>query len=755
MSAVLRHWPRILITLLPVVLMVLYVGATTRRPVLDALDYSIYDWRLRLTVPNGFDSRIVVVDIDDTSLQAVGQWPWGRDKIARLTQELMVRQEAAVLGFDVVFAEEDRSSGLAALSELTQGPLRDNDRLKAELARLAPLLDNDGALARAMKGKRIALGFYLTQSDAPLARGVLPPPVLPPNALPAGVGVYSTHWNGFGSNIEPLASAARTAGFINAVIGARSDGLLRAAPLLAYYDGSAAANGYYESLSLAVFRLYAGFDRVAPVLAQVPGTSAPPVEGLRLQPGNGVLRVPLSNRGRLLVPFLGSGGPEGGNFRYIPAEEVLAGRLQPGELKDKIVLVGATAPGLQDLRATPVGPTFPGVEVHANVISSLLDQRFIALPDYAAGYEVTVLALAGLVLAVGLSLLSVSHATLLFAAVVALVVGLNTWLFKAHGLVLPLASALVLMVAVYLLNIGWGYFVESRRRRGLARLFGTYVPPQLVEQMLEEPGRYSMRAESKELTALFCDMRGFTRMSEHMAPLELQSFLNHVFSQLSEIISRHNGTVDKYMGDSVMAFWGAPVDNPAHATLAVRAAIDMARAMDELSASNLLAGRPEVSVGIGINTGPMSVGDMGSSVRRSYTVIGDAVNLAARLESLSGTYGVAIMVSEATANAASGYVWQELDRVRVKGRQQAVSIFTPLGLQVDLKTGDARGLSQWAEVLAGYRAQQPQKVKPLLDALMAQDAKKVLYRLYAERLASMASRPFDPEWDGATRFESK
>ena len=756
MSAVLMHWPRILITLLPVVLMLIHIGTAERRPALDGLDLSIADWRTRLTLPGRLDPRIVIVDIDDASLQAGGQWPWGRDKLAALTNELMVRQKAAVLGFDMVFPEEDRSSGLATLRELAAGPLQDNAALRTELDRLAPALDHDGAFARALRHHRVALGFYLTQGDLPLTRGLLPPPAPPPAALPAGLGAYATHWNGFGSNIATLANAATTAGFINAVIPSRRDGLLRAAPLLAYCGGTADEKGYYERVGRGMSGPAAGADGVFPVLRGATRKGDPPViQALQLGQGPQALRVPVSDRTGMLVPFLGPGGPLGGSYLYISAVEIINKELPREELKGKIVLVGTTAPGLQDLRATPVGANFPGVEVHANVISALLDKRFLLLPDYALGYEFAVLVLAGLALAVGLSLMPVAPGILFGLMVLGAVVGLNTWLFKVHGLVLPMASALVTMAAAFVVNMAWGYFFEARKRRGLAALFGTYVPPQLVEKMMEQPGRYSMRAESKELTALFCDMRGFTRLSETLAPVELQAFLNRIFSRLSEIISRHGGTVDKYMGDSVMAFWGAPVDNPQHAALAVRAAVEMARAVQELSEENRAAGLPEVSVGIGLNTGLMSVGDMGSAVRRSYTVIGDAVNLAARLESLSAIYGVPVVASEATAWAVPDLVWQELDRVRVKGRQQAVSIFSPVGLRADLDPQAAEALARWAEVLEGYRAQKPALVKPLLDKLMAADAKKVLYRLYAERLASMESRPFDPDWDGATRFESK
>jgi adenylate cyclase len=354
----------------------------------------------------------------------------------------------------------------------------------------------------------------------------------------------------------------------------------------------------------------------------------------------GRLRIPVDQNASMQVPFRGPGGADGGSFRYVAAADVVEGRLAPGELKDKIVLMGATAPGLQDLRATPVGAAFPGVEVHANIVSGLLDQRLLAVPDYAPGYEVLTVLVAGLVLAFGLSLLSAPRAVLLGAGTAAVLIGLNTWLYTGHSLVLPLASALVMTALAFALNMSWGYFVESRARRGLVRLFGTYVPPQLVDEMLQRPGSYSMRAESKEMTVLFCDMRDFTRLSEQMAPAELQAFLNTVFSRLTNVISAHRGTVDKYMGDCVMAFWGAPIDTPDHAALAVRAALDMADAVRDINRIHRAGGRPEISVGIGINSGVMSVGDMGSTARRSYTVVGDAVNLASRLEGLSGHYGV-------------------------------------------------------------------------------------------------------------------
>lgn len=750
-----RHGVRIALTLLPVAIALLHAIGVWRLGFVDRLDHFIYDVRLRTTMPRTLDPRIVIVDIDDASLRQFGQWPWSRDKLARLSDELLKRQQVAVLGYDVLFVEPDDSAGLTSLRGLANGALRSLPAFAAEVERLAPTLDHDAAFAKTLLGQPVVLGYYFTQYAAPDAKGRLPEPVLAASAFPA-TRRYAPRWNGFGAGVAPLAQAVPSAGFLNLLIDDSVDGAIRSVPLLGRYEGDAARPGYYESLALAVFRLSVGSPPITPFLVEDAWALGPSaLEALLLGRGAAQRRIAVDSQAGALVPYRGPGGTTGGSFRYIPAADVLNGQLAPGELQGRIVLVGATAPGLQDLRATPAGAAFPGVEVHANIVSGLLDGRLPAIPDYAQGYDVVVVLVAGLLLAFGLSLLSASRAMLFGLAVAAALVGLNTWLYVGAGLVMPLAAALTMATLAFVLNMSWSYLVEARARRGLALLFGTYVPPQLVAKMLEQPERYSMRAESKELTVMFCDMRGFTRLSERMAPVELQTLLNGVFSRLTEIITRHRGTVDKYMGDCVMAFWGAPVDTPEHAELAVQAAIEMAAAVREIDRVHRLSGRPGIGVGIGLNTGLMSVGDMGSTLRRSYTVVGDAVNLASRLEGLSSEYGVQILATEATSRAAMGHVWQELDSVYVRGRVAPVAIFTPVARVGDLDAARQAQLACWSEVLAAYRAQRWGEAQTLLARLQAQDGEKVLYQLYAQRLASMAARPHDPDWDGSTRFESK
>lgn len=302
---------------------------------------------------------------------------------------------------------------------------------------------------------------------------------------------------------------------------------------------------------------------------------------------------------------------------------------------------------------------------------------------------------------------------------------------------------------------GHGYFFESRSKRALASRFRSYVPPELVDEMLKHPEHYSMQADNRELTVMFCDMRGFTALSECMPPLQLQALLNGVFTRLTQVIQSQRGTIDKYMGDCVMAFWGAPVATPDHAHLAVQAALDMVQAVYAVNTEHQAQGLPAIGVGVGLNTGPMCVGDMGSDVRRSYTVIGDAVNLGSRLEGLCKAYGVEIVASESTRAQAPGFVWLELDRVCVKGKEQAVAIYHPLGAvgQVDGERWQA--LEHWHRWLAAFRAQQWPVCDELWPSVQSNPAGAKLLDFYAQRLQERRVLPYSPDWDGATHFDTK
>lgn len=749
MKSIARHWPRIAVTLLPVLFALLHAIGVVRIDVLQRLDDIIYDARLRATSPKSLDARIVIVDIDEKSLAEIGRWPWGRNKLGLLVDELFDQQKVALLGFDVVFAEADESSGLARLTELSHNELKDQAGFAERLRQLQPSLDFDRIFAATLEKRPVVMGYYLSSERVGRMSGVLPAPVLSKDAL-QGRQIRATSWSGYGSNIEILAKAAPMAGYFNSTTD--GDGVVRSLPLLAEHKGQ-----YYESIALAMFRVLVGLPTVVPGFSneRFLSHSYQGVDRLLLKQGAKSLAIPVDEKMSTLVPYRGPGGVDGGSFRYISASDILAKRLPAGSLKDKIILVGTTAPGLLDLRVTPMSETYPGVEAHANLISGFLDGKVLVKPDYALGYEVVLLVFAGLILALGLPLLSAPRAVALSVGVIGTLFGLNLWLYMSYGLVLPLASALTMAITAFALNMSYGYFVESRSKRELANLFGTYVPPELVDEMVKDPDSYSMKATSRELTVMFCDMRGFTKMSEHMEPVQLQELLTGVFSRLTSLIRANRGTIDKYMGDCVMAFWGAPVETAEHAQLAVKSAMEMANAVRDINLDHRARGLPDIGIGIGLNTGTMCVGDMGSNIRRSYTVIGDAVNLGSRLEGLSKAYGLDIVVSESTRKLAPNFAWQELDRVRVKGKDQAVAIFWPMAPAERMTPEAANELKTWANFIRAYRAQNWDQADVLLINLLRMNAKKYLYQLYSERVASMRLLPFDPEWDGATNFETK
>lgn len=749
-----RLWRRLprpghrLVLALPVLLALLHASGVWRLPGLEAMDASLYDARLRLLHTDRLDPRIVIVDIDEKSLAEQGRWPWGRDRVARLVDELFERQHIAVLGFDVVFAEPDTSSGLARLRELAAGELADQTAFRRRVQALEPTLDHDARLARALEGRAIVLGYYFNQDPQGRSSGTLPAPVMGADTL-LGRDQRFPVWSGHGANIAPLARAAPSAGFFNPLVD--PDGLVRALPLLAEYQGQV-----YESLVLAIYREAQGRPALEPLFAGMARGDAPaPLRALRLRPAAGLaaspaVEVPVGPGASALVPFRGEPGAQGGAFRYVSATDLIERRIGPDQLKGRLALVGSSAPGLQDLRATPLSPVAPGVEIHAHLLSGLLDGRVPYRPDYAPGYEALVVLVVGLALVWALPRVPAVAGVLVIAAAVAGVGVLGLALHARAALVMPQAASFAMMAGVLLLHLLGTYLFASRTRRELLHLFGTYVPPELVDEMVRHPRRYTMEATSRELTVMFCDMRGFTCLAETMEPVQLQALLNSVFTRLSERVRESQGTIDKYMGDCLMAFWGAPVPAADHARRAVRTALDLAAAVVEINADHRARGLPAVAFGIGLSTGTMCVGDMGSRLRRAYTVIGDAVNLGARLQELTPHYGVDILASEATRRQAGGFDWQELDRVRLRGRQAPVGLFRPWP-QGTASRPDALGqeLRSWEAFLEAWRRQDWASAAGLLDVVRRQGWAPQLHALYAARLTQCLLAAPDPGWDGS------
>jgi len=715
---------------------------------INRLDAIIYDARLRLTMPGGVDQRIAILDIDEKSLGELGRWPWGRDKLSALVSELFDHYHVRLLGFDVVFAEPDDSSGLASLDALAKTRLKDDGPFQSAFQTLKPQLDYDARFAKALAGRPVVLGFYLSNSTGTNS-GVLPAPVLPAGTF-AGRKIAFTNWSSYGANLAEFQNNAASAGLFNPLVD--SDGVIRRLPMIAEYQGK-----YYEALSLAMVRELLGSPKVVPGFPE--GSSAngtySGMEWLDLPTPAGTMRIPVDENAATLIPFRGYQG----SFPYYSAADALAGRIPTNKLRGKIVLVGTTAPGLNDLRATPVGRVYAGVETHANMIAGMLDGDLKEKPSFVLGADVLQLLLAACVMVFLLPLLSPLRASFVALIVAAALVGVNLAFWQYANLVLPLAAGLVLVLSLYAINMSWGYFVESKTKRQFANLFGQYVPPELVEEMSRDPESYSMAGRRADLTVLFSDVRGFTTISEGLQPDQLAQLMNEYLGAMTEIIRRERGTLDKYIGDAIMAFWGAPVADPEHARRAVITALEMQRRLLEVNRELTAKGWPELKIGIGVNTGAMTVGDMGSPVRKAYTVMGDAVNLGARLEGITKQYGVGIIVGEATRDLLQReFVFRELDRVRVKGKAEPVGIYEPLGPVGGSDEALIEELATWNEALGHYRAQDWDRAEQMLLKLSRNEARAAphyLYRLYLKRIAQYREAPPGEDWDGVTTFETK
>ncbi len=708
---------------------------------INQLDQIIYDARLRLTMPGGVDRRIVILDIDEKSLQQVGRWPWPRDIMARLVDKLFDEYHVAILGFDVVFAEHDYSSGIKSLDELAHGPLKDDPAFERAYQRMRPGLDNDAMFARAMKGRPVVLGYYLNSAEDAKRIAAIPPPTLPKGAF-AGRNIAFTVWNGYGGNLKEFVDSAAAAGHFNPLID--PDGVVRRVPLLVELDGA-----YYEALSLAMVRTLLGFPKIVPELTRG-GALQKDYGGLEWL-DVGPLRIPVDATASALVPYR---GPKH-SFTYVSLADVLFDRVRPEQLRGKIALVGATAPGLLDLRSTPVDSVYPGVEIHANLIAGMLDHDIKQQPAYMLGAEVVLLLLGGLTLSVLIPLLSPLRATAVSALGVALIVGFDVMLWVKANMVLPLATSVLMTVALYTVNMAYGYFIESRSKRQFAELFRQYVPPELVDKMADDPEKYSMEGKEEVLTVLFSDVRGFTSISESLLAKDLSAYINDYLTAMSLVIRSNRGTLDKYIGDAIMAFWGAPVEDPQHARNGVITALQMQRRAGALNEEFRKKGWPEFRIGIGVNTGLMRVGDMGSRLRKAYTVMGDPVNLGSRLEGITKQYHVGILVGEETRKLVSDVLFREVDRVRVKGKDEAVAIFEPLCMEAEADQKVRDELRLWNQCLKAYRARDWDQAEVALLNLQRMAPGGELYALYAERIAQLRKEAPGPEWDGVTRFETK
>jgi adenylate cyclase len=361
----------------------------------------------------------------------------------------------------------------------------------------------------------------------------------------------------------------------------------------------------------------------------------------------------------------------------------------------------------------------------------------------------------GIPLAIVLPRLSAVWSTAVVGVLFVVLVAANLYLWQSKNWVVPIASPLMMLVLLYFMNMVYGFFAEARSRRLITGLFGTYVPKELVAEMSKNPGEYSMKGESREMTVLFSDVRDFTSISEGLTPEGLKDLMNTYLTAMTEKVQEKRGTIDKYIGDAIMAFWGAPLTDLEHATHALETAMAMQKGLRDLDAPFAKRGWPVLHIGVGLNCGLMNVGDMGSKFRRSYTVMGDAVNLASRLEGLTKEYGVGILVTENIVKAAPSFAYREIDKVRVKGKHEGVAIFEPLGPQAEVGQETNQEVDRFHKALQAYRAQRWDDAEKLLRNLAYAAPELKLYKLYLERVAHFRKNPPPANWDGVFVFTTK
>ncbi|MFC0049863.1 CHASE2 domain-containing protein [Rheinheimera tilapiae] len=706
---------------------------------LQRLEGLLYDAKVQYLPPWPRSvSNIQIVDLDEASLHEIGRMPWDRQHFVKLSDAL-AKAGAVLVVYDVLFSEPQANAALLALQSWTrQTTLPDAQR--QDLLEHASQLDPDARFANTLRTTEVVLANLLHRHGN-LRTGQLSPAMFSvAQQRPVGATAFEP-FSGFAAPIAPLAAAVRGQGFINAEEDA--DGFVRRVALLHQLDQQ-----LYPSLALEAFRVYSLLDQVQPRWLQHNGGAY--LQGVQI--GSSLVRT--DQQGRILIPYRGGAR----HYPYTSAADVLAGRIKDQRFDQAVVFVGTSATGLADLQATPTALNFPGVEIHATVFDGLMAPQTLPYrPDWWAGATLLQLLLAGLLclwLFPKLGPLGSAATTL---SLLLLSISLNLWLWRTQMLDLPLLSPLLLVSLLSVYFISYGFVSETRRRKQINAVFDQYLPPAHIQRLLADPASVSLAGEKKQLTVLFCDIRGFTTISEQMSAQQLKLWLNQYFNALTRAIQQHDGTIDKYVGDMVMAFWGAPLAEQAHARKALTAAFAMLKALEALNRSFQAAGQPVARIGIGINSGEMNVGDMGSDFRRSYTVIGDAVNLGSRLEGLTKFYGVPLLVSEFTKAEAPEFDYLLVDKVRVKGKRIPIRIYLPL--EPDLAPAQRSQCQLLQQALDAYFHRDFSAAQLLLQDLHPQICRPQdsypsldlapLINLYLQRISVFNHEPPPPDWDGS------
>jgi adenylate cyclase len=667
-----------------------------------------------------------VVDVDERSLALYGQWPWPRTRVAQLTRRL-VELGASVVTFDVLFAEPDRSSPQRFMSDIEYADPKEAEQVQAVVSRLP---DHDQIFARALQDAPAVLGF----AAIPGGREIWPP-------VRSGLAFSGTDpktilppMPGAAASLPLLNDAARGIGGISLNAGEMS-GVVRRIPML-FSNGA----NVFPSLSIESLRVAFGADSI---LVRSTGSSGEvntghsAIVGLRI----GDLHVPLTAQGELWLYF-----DHNRPARYVSAADVLDPGKSPevqAKLEGQVVFVGTSAVGLLDNRVSPLGEEIPGVAIHAQAVEQILSGNFLSRPDWADGLEVALTIVLGIGIALLLLVLGAQY-TFVIGGIATAATLLGAWLaFTRVGLlfdpIYPAASGL----AVYLATTGLLYIFSDRERRFIRHAFGQYLAPELLEKLEQKPDAMKLGGEIRPLSIMFMDIRDFTPLSERLTAPELIHFLNQLFSPLSDAICAELGTIDKYIGDSIMAFWNAPVDVPDHPARACRAGLRMVEAVRRLSAEDAFGFQAKgyhdlkVKIGIGINTGEACVGNMGSERRFNYSVVGDAVNTAARLESSCKAVGADLLISEPTAALVPDFAMLEVGEVPLKGKSRPAKVFALLGDETFAKTLEFQEIaSQHRKLLNAVQSHNAAGARDALQVCQGLAPELQIYARFEARIQS-------------------
>jgi len=679
---------------------------------------------------------VVIVDIDESSLSAFGQWPWPRTILADLLTRLYEWQAAAI-AFDVIFPEPDRSSLNEAVKHFRD--LDDDTR-----GRLLHLPSNDEVFAQAIGRGNVVLGQAGINAFHP--RSLEKPPETAFATVGPDPSPYLIAFPYILRNLPKLEQAAVGHGLIS--IRTERDGMVRRVPIVMQ-----AEDKIVPALTLDLLRVATGSSTIM-IRTDESGIQSVAVPGLEL---------PTDRNGRIWVYF----GPHD-KARFVSAKDVVEGNVAPEIFAGKLVLVGTSAIGLLDVKTTPVLSAMPGVEVHAQLLEAALTNSLLVAPSYAIVVEMIGALIGGGVLAL---LAPAASVLMLFAsaALAAAAFVAASWiLFSRYQMLFDATFPLIATLSVYMSMVLMGYFREQLDRRRIRSAFAQYLSPTLVEQLANSPQRLVLGGEERVITVLFSDVRGFTTIAETYKdnPHGLTTLMNRFLTPLTNAIMARNGTIDKYMGDAVMAFWNAPLDDPAHESDACHAALDMLERVDALNqerereASTSGTRFVPIKIGIGINTGRCTVGNMGSDLRFQYTVMGDSVNLASRLEGQTKAYGLPILIGSRTAAAvAEQFALLEIDSIRVKGKTEAEVIYAIVGRADVAESPEFRSLQDhWAMLRVCYHKQDWTGALKMIDLCHCECERLGLVGLidaYADRMRRLEQRSPTPEWDGVFTAETK